>query len=324
MKTAYKVLALLLASALVLVCGVSAAQGYPTKPIRFMIGYPPGGGHDIVARVVGQPLAERLGQPIVVESKAGADSMIAAEYVARSAPDGYTLFIAGNNAMVLHPALYDRLRYNPANDLIPIIKLVTGRTVVAVHPSVPAGSMSELIALAKARPGELFYASGAPDFNLTTELFKKQKDVNIVPVRYKGTSPSVMAAVAGEVPIVVVTIGPALAQLRAGKLRALAVSGFNRTPLLPDIPTMAESGLPDTFDFESWTALFAPAGTPGAIIDKLYKELSIVLREDRVKERFLSLSYEADGMSGTELSAVLKVDIPKWKKAVKELNIHAF
>jgi tripartite-type tricarboxylate transporter receptor subunit TctC len=286
-----------------------------------MIGYPPGGGHDIVARIVSQPLAERLGQPIVVESKPGADSIIAAEYVAKSAPDGYTLFVAGANVMLLHPGLQDSLPYDPAKDFIPIIKLSSYRTVVAVHPSVAATSMQELIALAKAKPGGLFYAWGAADFNVATEFFKKQKEVNIVPVRYKGTSPSVMAAVAGEVPIVVVSIGPALAQLRAGKLRPLAVSGARRSPLLPDVPTMSESGLPESFNLGFWTALLAPAGTPSAVIDKLYSELSAVLKDDRVRERFTSLSNEAEGMSGTELSAALKDDIPKWKKVVKDLNI---
>lgn len=322
MKIGYKVVCLSLVFTVVLTSGESLAQSYPTKPIRFMIGYPPGGGHDLVARIISQPLAERLGQPIVVESKPGADSTIAAEYVAKSAPDGYTLFIAADNVMLMHPSLYD-LRYDPARDLIPIIKLVTGRTLVAVHPSVPARSMSDLITLAKARPGGLFYAWGAANFNVITELFKKQKELNIVSVRYKGTNPSVMAAVAGEVPIVVVSIGPALAQVKAGKLRALAVSGPKRTPILPDVPTMAESGLPDSFNMEFWTALFAPAKTPGAIIDKLFNELSVILKDEDVKKRFLALTYEADGMSGRELSDVLKVDIPKWTKVIKGLNIRA-
>ncbi|MBI2318817.1 MAG: hypothetical protein HYU75_17960 [Betaproteobacteria bacterium] len=219
------------------------------------------------------------------------------------------------------PGLQERLPYDPVKAFAPIIKLSSYRTVVAVHPSVRANSMKELIALAKAKPGGLFYAWGAADFNVATELFKKQAEVNIVPVRYKGTNPSVMAAVAGEVPIVAVSIGPSLGQLRAGKLRALAVSGAKRSPLLPDVPTMAESGLPESFNLGFWTALVAPAGTPGAIIDKLYGELSSVLRDERVKERFLSVSLEAEGMPGTEMSAALKVDIPKWTKIVKDLNI---
>jgi len=321
MKASNKVLGLLLASVLMFACGGSAAQTYPTKPIRFIVGYPPGGGHDIVARTVSQPLSERLGQQILVEFKPGADSIIGAEYVAKSAADGYTLFIAGANVFLLHPGLQERLPYDPTKDFTPIIKLSSYRTVVAVHPSVPAKSMKELIALAKDKPGGLFYAWGAADFNVATELFKKQADVNIVAVRYKGTNPSVMAAVAGEVPIVAVSIGPSLGQLRAGKLRALAVSGTKRSPLLPDVPTMAESGLPESFNLGFWTALVAPAGTPSAIIDKLYSGLSSVLKDDRVKERFLSVSLEAEGMSGTEMSAALKVDIPKWTKIVKDLNI---
>lgn len=323
MRTTCKVFGLLLALALALACGQSAAQSYPTKPIRFIVGYPPGGGHDIVSRIVSQPLSERLGQQIVVEFKPGADAMIAGDYVSRSAPDGYTLFIAGAGNILLHPGLYRRMLYDPAKDLIPIIKICSYRTVVAVHPSVPAQSMSDLIALAKAKPGALFYAWGAADFNVSTELFKKQKEVNIVPVPYKGTNPSVMAAVAGEVQIVAVSVGPALGQLRAGKLRALAVSGTKRSPLLPDVPTMAESGLPESYNLGFWTALFAPAGTPAAIVDKLYSELSSVIKDDHVRERFLSVSLEAEGMSGAEMSAALKVDIPKWTKVVRDLNIRA-
>ncbi len=321
MNSAIKLTAALLVS--VIVCAEAAAQAYPNKPIRFIIGYPPGGGHDIVARLVSQPLSERLGQPIVVESKPGADSMIGAEYVAKSAPDGYTLFIGGANVMLLHPGLNDRLPYDPAKDFVPVIKLSSYRTVVAVHPSFPAKSMAELIALAKAKPGSIFYAWGAADFNVATEQFKKQKGVDIVAVRYKGTSPSVMAAVANEVPMVAVSIGPALAQLKAGKLRALAVSGAKRSPLLPDVPTMAEAGLPDSFALGFWTAMLAPAGTPSAIVDKLYNETSVVLKDEKVRERFTSMSNEVEGMSGRELSAALKVDIPKWKKVVKDLNIKA-
>ena len=321
MKTVSKILGVFLLSVLLLACGESAAQTYPNKPIRIIVGYPPGGGHDILARIVSQPLSERLGQSILVEYKPGADSIIGAEYVAKSAPDGYTLFIGGSHIMLLHPGLQQRLPYDPVKDFTPIIKLSSYRTVVAVHPSVPVTSMKELVALAKAKPGELFYAWGAADFNVATELFKRQVDVNIVPVRYKGTNPSVMATVAGEVPVVAVSIGPSLGQLRAGKLRPLAVSGTKRSPLLPDVPTMAESGFPESFNLGFWTALLAPAGTPSAIIDRLYRELSFVLKDDRVKERFLALSLEAEGMSGTEMRAGLKVDIPKWTKIVKDLNI---
>jgi len=285
------------------------------------VGYPPGGSNDILARIVSPKLAERLGQPVVVENKPGADSMIAGEYVAKAAPDGYTLLVTSIGGMVFNPVLYDRVSYDPAKDFIPITLIATDPLVFAVHPSVPATSIKELIALAKAKPGELFYASGSPPMQVAAELFKKQVGVNIVHVPYKGTGPSLTAVVAGEVPLVVVTVGPALAQLRAGKLRGLAVTSLKRDPLLPDIPTVSESGL--DFEFIAWTGLFAPAGTPGPIIDRLYSELSVILKAESMKERVASVGYDTSemGLPPAEFAAFLRASLAKWTKVTKDLNI---
>lgn len=322
MKTACATLSLLLWFSLAVAPGESSAQSYPSKPIKFVVGFQPGGSTDILARIVSQKLAERLGQPITVENKPGADAIIAAEYVQKAAPDGYTLFVGGTGVMVFNPGLHERLPYDPVNDFIAITLFASNPLVFAVHPSVPATTLKELIALAKAKPGGLFYGSGASAFQVAAELFKREAGVNIVHVPFKGSGPSVTAGVAGEVAMVAVEMPAALAQLRAGKLRALAVTSRKRYGIMPDIPTMEEAGLAN-FVLAPWTGLFAPAATPSAVIDKLYGSLSIVLNEDSVKERFASLGMEGGGMPPAQFSAILKADLAKWSKATRELNVRA-
>lgn len=322
MKTALKMLGLLLAFALTLACGQATAQSYPTKTIKFVVGFPPGGGTDLIARIVGEKLAERLGQPIVVDNKPGADAIIATEYAAKSAPDGYTLLAASSGAMTFSPGMYDRLPYDTLRDFAPITQLATYPILIVANPSIAATSIKELIALAKAKPGGLFYAAGAPPFRLATELFKRQAGVDIVYVPYKGTAAAITAAVAGQVAIAAIDMAPALPQMKAGKLRSLAVTSPKRSAILPDVPTMAESGLAN-FDVVIWTALFAPAGTPRPIIDRLYSELAVILRSDSVKERFASLSYDPGGITPAEFGAIVKADIAKWTRVAKEANIRA-
>ena len=323
MKTACEILGLCLLFAFVMASGESTAQSYPTRPIRFMVGYPPGGSNDILARIVAPKLAERLGQPIVVENKPGADSMIAAEYVAKATPDGYTLMVTAIGGMVFAPALYERVAYDSVKDFIPITLFATDPLIFAVNPSLPVTTIRELIALAKARPGQLFYAAGSPPMRVAAELFKKQVGVDIVHVPYKGTGPSLTAAVAGEVPLVVSTVGPALAQLRAGKLRGLAVTSLKRDAQLPNVPTVAESG--HDFEFIVWVGLFAPAGTPGPIIDRLYGELSVILKSESTKERIASFGYDTSeiGMPPADFGVFLRASVAKWTKLTRELNTRA-
>jgi len=322
MKTACQVLELLLASALALASGGSCAQSYPSKPIRFVTGNAAGGGTDILARGIAPKLSERLGQPIIVENRPGADGIIASEFVAKSAPDGTILLVGTDGQMVLNRGLHAKLPYDPVKDFAPVIRFSATPLVIAVHPSVPATSVAELIALARARPGELFYASGAPVFHVATELFKKQAGVNIVHVRYKGASPAQTATVAGEVGVIMSSLGPMLAQLRAGKLRGLAVTSSTRYTVIPDIPTMAESGLAD-FDVVPWTGLFAPAGTPRAIIDKLNSEAAVVLNLEELKERFAATGVALSGSTPAELGALQQADLARWVKMLKDLNIGA-
>lgn len=299
----------------------ASAQGYPNRPIRLIVGFLPGGTNDVLPRIVSPQLSERLRQPVMVENKPGADAVIATEYVAKSTPDGYTLLICSSGQMVYNPLLVPRLPYDPVKDFIPITMFATDPLVFAVNPSVNAKNVLELIALAKAKPGQLFYSAAAPPFFVAAETFKKLAGVEITHVPYKGSAAAANAAVAGEVALYVGSVAPALSQIRAGRLRALAVTSDKRDPVLPDVPTVRESGL----DFEGgqWTGLCAPAGTPSAIIDKLYSELSAILKSDGMKKHFATLGYDttAMGMSPTDMSAFHREQLAKWAKAIKDHNI---
>ncbi|MBI2318594.1 MAG: tripartite tricarboxylate transporter substrate binding protein [Betaproteobacteria bacterium] len=324
MKTAYKALGLFAALAFVLACGTATAQTYPSKPIKFIVGFPPGGAPDTLGRMFGQRLAERVGQPVTVENKTGANGIIANEFVKNAEHDGYTLLIGATGPLVFNPGLYDRLPYDPVKDFVPIALFETHPLLFAVHPSVAAASLKELIALAKSRPGKLFYGSGASPFQVAAELFKKQAGIDIVHVPFKGSMPSLTAAVSGDVAMVAVEAPTALGMLKAGKVRALAVTSLRRFPLLPDVPTVAESGFPD-FELLLWIGLFAPSGTPSAAVEKLHGELAVILAQDSVKERLVGMGYDtaAGGMKPSEIAAKHKADVEKWTRVSRELNIRA-
>jgi len=324
MKIAYRVFGLFLALALVFGAGESAAQSYPAKPIKFIVQFPPGGAPDTLARMFGQKLSERLGQPVLVENKAGANGIIATEYVKNSDPDGYTLLVGAIGPMVFNAGLYDRLPYDPVKDFVPISLFETHPSIFAVNPSTPVKSVKELVAYAKSNPGKLFYSSGASPFQAVTDLFKKQAGINIVHVPFKGSVPALTAAVGGEVGMVTIEAPTALAQLRANKIRPLAVTSLKRFPLLPDVPTVAESGFPD-FEQLLWVGLFAPSGTPGAIVDKLNSEMAAILAQESTKERLVAMGYEPAPASikPAEIRAKQKADVEKWSKVLRELNIRA-
>ena len=328
MKIAFRAIGLFIAFAAAFASVESTAQSYPNRPIKLIVGYPPGGTNDVLPRIIGPKLAERIGQPVVVENKPGADALIATEFVANSAPDGHTILVGASGQMVYNPALWannpataPRKSYDPLKDFVPITMIGSDPIVFAVHPSVKATTLQELIALAKANPGKLFYSSGAPPFFVATETFKRVAGVDITYVPYKGSAASVTGAVAGEVQLHAGSVGPALSQIRAGKLRPLAVTSAKRDPVLPDVPTVRESGL----DFEGgmWSGLYAPAGTPSAIIDLLYRELSVILKSDAIKNQFASMGYDTNqlGMSPEELGAYHRSQLTKWTKAIKDYNI---
>jgi len=322
MKTVIRILGIFTACAIALAAGESMAQSYPSKPVRLVVGYAPGGGTDNVARILSQKLAERLGQAVNVENKPGANAIIGTEYVAKSTPDGYTLLVGTDSEMVLNVGLYDHLPYDPAKDFVPVTVVSSNPLVFAVHPSFPATSMKELIALAKEKPGKLFSSAAAPVFQVATELLKKQAGVDIVYVPFKGTGPAITAAIAGEVPIATVSIGPVMAQLRAGKLRALAITSSKRSVLLPGVPTMAEAGM-GNFEMVPWTGLYAPAGTPAAVIERLHSEVSAILKLDDVLGRYAALGLTAGGMPSSETADLLKADLSKWTKLMREMKIRA-
>ena len=315
MKIAHRVLGLLAAFALALAQGEAAAQSYPSKTIKLVVAYAPGGGTDTLARILGPRLSERVGQPVTVENKPGANAFIGAEYAAKSAPDGYTLLVGSDSEMVFNAGLYERLPYDSEKDFAPIIRISSQPLVFSVHPSLGVNSLKELLDLARAKPGALFYSAGAPVFQVATELLKKQTGVDIVFVPFKGTGPALNAAIAGETPVAILPQASALAQLRA-----LAITSLKRSALLPDVPTVAESGVPN-FEVVPWTGMFAPAGTPPAIIDRLYSELALILKRDDVQARFTSLGLNISGMPPAELSALLKADVAKWRGLMRGLNI---
>lgn len=323
MKHACKALGLFLAFALAVASGESSAQSYPSKPIKLVVGFGPGGGTDILGRLVAQQLSERLNVPVTVENRPGANSNIGTDFVAKAAPDGYTLLVGGSASMALSSGLYERLPFDPIKDFVPIAQIVAGDALVfAVHPSVPANSIKELIAYAKANPGKIFYASGAAPFQVAGEYFNKLAGVNIIHVPFKGAAGAVAATVGGETQMTVVSIASGLGQFKSGKLRTLAVTGFKRDHVLPDVPTMKEAGL-ENFEVPMWTGLFAPAATPAPIVDKLSDQMSVILNSDFTKKRFDSMGYESRPLTRAEFAKVQKDDIERWTKVIRDdLRIH--
>jgi len=323
MKTVIRVLGIFAVLVFTLAAGESKAQSYPSRTIKFVVGYPPGGANDTLARVVAQKLSASVGQPVIVDNRPGADGIIGTEFVAKSAPDGYTLLVGASRQMIFNAVLNAKLPYDPVKDFIPITMLYSEPLVFAVHPSVPATSMKELIALAKAKPGAIFFASAAQTFYVAIEDLKKQAGVNIVHVPYKGTGQALMAAVSGDVGLTMGIVGSFLQQYRTGKLRPLAVTGDKRDAAIPDVPTMSEIGLP--MRELSWSGFFAPAATPRAIIDKLYSEMAPILKSDSMKERYSGLSFGTGvlGITPAEFDAYYKGEIVYWTKAIKDLNIRA-
>ncbi len=252
--------------------------------------------------------------------QAGADAIIATESVAKSAPDGYTLYVGASGAMSFNPGLYEKLPYDPVKDFVPIVQIASYPLVMAVHPSNQAKSLGQFIQLAKAKPGKFSYSSGSSPFQVVTELFKKQAGIDIMHVPYKGSVQAILAAMAGDTDLVTVDLPSALGQLRAGKLRGLAVSSPQRSSMVPDLPTMAESGLPN-FNVVLWSGIFAPAGTPKEVVDRLHDAAAQILKMDDVRSRLSELGYEPGSLSQAQFSALIKGDVGKWTKAARESNI---
>jgi tripartite-type tricarboxylate transporter receptor subunit TctC len=300
----------------------SSGQAYPSKPIRMVVGFPPGGGMDLSARLYSAKLQDSLGTPIVVENRPGATGIVAGEAVAKAPPDGYTLLVGASGQMTINPVIIAKHPYDTVRDFAAITTLAQFPMVIAVNPSFPARSIAELIALAKAKPGELAYSHGGATHQVAAEMFNQAVGIAMRNIPYKGGAPAVGAAVAGDVPIVVVDSAAASAQIRAGRLRVLAVTSAERTPLVPDAPTVAESGVPG-YDIAVWAGLFAPAGTPPAVVARLYQEAGRAMSAPDTREKLKGIGMDPGGLSPEQLTAMIKADIAKYAAIVKAAGIRA-
>ncbi len=312
---------ILLGCALFVSCPVLFAQQYPVKPVRIITTFPPGGPTDLVARAIGQKFAEAWGQQFVVDHRPGAGGIIGTEAAVRAAPDGYTLLLGTSSGLSINPALIEKLPYNPWRDLAPISLLVVNPQLLFVHPSMPVRSVKDLIALAKARPGQINYASvgqGSPN-HMGMEMLKAMARIDMVHIPYKGSAPAVTDIIAGHVSLMFNSMPSVLPLVSAGRLRALAVGSAKRSPAVPDIPSVAET-VPG-FDYVTWYGLFAPAATPRDIVTKLNAELMKMLSDPELAQRFASQGAEPRGTTPEELGRYMRSEYERWRKIIREAGI---
>jgi tripartite-type tricarboxylate transporter receptor subunit TctC len=295
-------------------------DAYPSKPIRILVGYAAGGGNDIIVRVMQPELQKGLAQPVIVDNKPGAQGIIAAEQAARAPADGYTIMMGPSGPMTINPATYSKLPYSPTRDFAPISMICEFPLLVTVDAKLPIKSVQELIAYAKANPGKSNYASSAGIFQITTEMFKQRTGTAIEMIPYKSSGESVQAVVGGQVMMTIVDPPPATGALKAGTLRGLAVTSAKRHPSWPDLPTMSEAGVPD-MEVPVWTAFFAPAKTPPAVIARLQKEVARVVQTPEVRDRFAQMGLDPVGSSSDDLGRRMARDIEKWTAVAKAANI---
>jgi len=295
---------------------------YPNKPVRWVVPFPPGGSADIMGRMIGQDLAKALGQQVVIENRAGASAIVGSEYVAKSPADGYTLLQANVSQMTIHPSLYPRLPYDPLKDFAPVTVLGIVTSVMVTTPSLPVASVRDLVAMAKKRPGQLnFTSSGAgSSTHLTGELLKQRAGIAMTHINYKGSGPALTDVMAGFVEIMFENLPSALPFINANKLKVLAVTGKDRSPVLKSVPTLAESGFPG-FDMVSWQALVAPAGTPRAVVDRLNAEVAKVLKTPEMKEKMTGLGTDIVANSPEQFAQYLREETAKWSKIVRDAGI---
>ena len=311
--------ALLLA---LLVSQAALAQAWPNRPVRFLVPFAAGAGiNDIMARLVGQHLGAGLGQPVVIENRAGAGGIAGTEAAAKAAPDGYT-FLMTNVSLVTSAFLYAGLPYDPQKDFVPVTLVATSPLMLVVHPSVPVKSVAELIAYAKANPGKLHFGSGGVGStpHLAGEMLKAMAGIEATHVPYKGGGPALADLASGQIQFMVENIPSTAPYVTSGRLRALAVTDLRRSPVLPDVPTLDESGLKG-YQIVGWNGLFLPAGTPPAIVDKLHAEVAKALAASDVKERLAAMGFQGVGDTPQHFAAFVQAEIAKWAKVVKDANI---
>ena len=309
--------------ALVLGVSVACAQdAYPSKSIRFIAPFPPGGTTDVLSRILAQKLTDSLGRQVVVDNRAGAGGNIGHEIAAKTAPDGYTLLMSSNSALVTNPHLYKRLGFDPLNDFSPISVVARAGPVLVVHPSVPARNVKELIALGRARPGQLNFGSGGrgTPAHVSGEIFKAATGINIVHVPYKGGILAVTDLVGGQIAMVFSDMVPAVPQIKGGKLRALAVTSEQRSPALPDVPTMVEAGVTEPIP-ETWWAVLTPKGTPAAIISRLNTDLAQIMKLPDVREKYAALGVATVHTAPERVLELVRSETPKMSKVLKAAGV---
>lgn len=317
-------LALALALALTMAAPVRAQSDYPTKTVTIVVPFPPGGGTDTGARVIAQKLSERWKQPVIVENKPGAAGIVGADYVARAAPDGYTLLMGNIGTQSINPSLYKKLPYKPDTAFAPVTLVAELPLVLLVNPSVPAKTPKELIALAKSKPGELNYSTSGSggSMHLAAVLFENASGTQMMHVPYKGGGPALQDLIGGHVNVSFATILESSSHVRSGKLRALAVTSEKRSPALPDVPTLAESGLPG-FNSASWIGLLAPAKTPQPVVEKIAADVKAVLTDPEVNKRLLEQGATPMAMTPAQFKTLIDTDRERYAKIIKEKNITA-
>lgn len=311
------------ALAMLMVAGTAGAQNYPNRPIRMIVPFPPGGSVDVIARLVAPKLSESLGQQIVIDNRGGASGNIGAELVARATPDGYTL-LAHTVPFTVNPFLYSTVPYDTVKDFTPVCLLSESPVLLVVHPSVPAKTIRELIELAKSQPGKLNYASAGVGTNhhIAGELLNSLARINIVAVQYKGGGPAQIATLGGEVGITYPNVVAAIPFIKSDRLRALGITSAKRSPAIPEVPTLAESGVPG-YEFTTWHGLLAPAGLPKAVLSKLSENLRKVMRAPDLSERFTREGVDIVASTPEQFSQHLKSELQKWSKLVKERGMRA-
>lgn len=313
--------AMLAAAVIALLPALACAQAYPTKPVRIVVPFQPGGSMEVIARLVGQKLTAAFGQPVIIENRPGAGGTTGIEFVAKAPADGYTL-LAIPSAFAMNPSLYGKAPYDPIKDFEPVSALASYSLLLACHPSLPVRSIKELIALAKAQPGSLNYSSGGngTSNHVAAELFAYMAGVRLTHVPYKGGGPAFMALIGGEVHIMFAAAPTTMPFVKSGKLRVLGVSTAKRSPFLPDIPTIAEAGVPG-YEVSSWSALFAPAGTPAAIVKSINAEVGKGLRQADALEVLERQGLEQSAGTQEELASLIRTEVTKWAKVIKATGI---
>jgi len=303
---------------------VLAQPSFPTKPIRILVGFAPGGGSDILARALAQPMSELLEQQIVIDNRPGAGGIISAELAMRSAPDGYTLLLGSPGGFAINPNLVPKLSYDPIRDFAPVGLFATLFYIVGVHPSLPVRSLGDLLSLAKARPGQITYGSSGQGANihLAIEQFSRMAGIKMTHVPYKGNAPMLTGLMSGEVAIVFDPMPTSMPLVKAGRMRALAVTSSQRSSLLPEIPTVSEAGVKG-FESTNWFAIFAPAKTPRVVVDRLNVAINQSMKNSAVRQRFLSQGAEPSAGSPEELSQIVKRDLEKFARVIKEAGVRA-